>query len=81
MRGRDFKQILSCSLERFKLAGATFFQDGPERPAIELEPDMRDEKHMGSNMEIRIHEEVEHESGFVCIEVYRLEADDIYPYR
>lgn len=57
------------------------FRDDSGEIAIELEPDIWDEKRIGFDTEIRIHGEVERESGFVYIEVYRLGADDLYPYR
>ncbi len=57
------------------------FRDDSGEIAIEIEPNIWDEKYMGSDTEIRIHGEVERESGFVYIEVYRLDTDDLYPYR
>ena len=57
------------------------FRDDSGEIAIELEPNIWDEKRIGSDTEIRIHGEVERESGFVYIEVYRLDVDDRYLYR
>lgn len=57
------------------------FRDDSGEIVIEVEPNIWDEKQIGSDTEIRIHGEVEHESGFVYIEVYRLEIYDTHPYR
>ncbi|MCG8344508.1 MAG: NirD/YgiW/YdeI family stress tolerance protein [Chlorobiales bacterium] len=52
------------------------FRDDSGEIGIEIESNMLDRKQIGPDTGVRIHGEVEHESGFVYIEVYRLEIYD-----
>ena len=55
------------------------FRDDSGEIGIEIESNMLDRKQIGPDTVVKIHGEIEHESGFVYIEVYRLEVYDKLP--
>ena len=79
---KHLKEDAKISLQGFitgHLRGEYYlFRDDSGEISIEIESNMLDRKQIGPNTGVRIHGEVEHESGFVYIEVYRLEIYDSY---
>lgn len=55
------------------------FRDDSGKIGIEIEPDIWDRKQIGPDTEVRIDGELEHESGFIYIEVHRLEISETFP--